>query len=707
MTPLLLHRCAAGRRRPRVVGPRPRAGRARQRRPGTTRPGRRSSPGTTSSSGRPSSTSNRATARARSPTTATAGCWTNTITWAATTAPSLPPSLSSVRRVSRCRGCRRRGRALGRSGTGWGWPGRSGPSGSGSRHHPGVQHPQVAAGQPAARALGRGWHLLTLDPAVHDAQARRGCATRRSVPANPPGGSRSGPSTRSRRGDRLPRIVANSSIAGRAGIERLGDQLPVDPMDPDPRCRAWTTARSPRRPPPPACRARTVPARRPDCWREALLVIGRAQRCFLGRAEQMAAARVGVPVGGEREVTARRSTARSAAGASGGREEPLMPGRAPGAEATSAVPGPDRRRCRPVVAGSPGAYERHDHEDGDDHQPAERRHGPDRTAHAGDPTGADCPGPDGGSRTIGSCRAPSPTALAPAAARPLTVAEPRALRVVQISDTHLSHRRAYAVPNVRAILAWLEAEPPDLVVHTGDITADDPDDAEEADFARQLLTAAGLPLVALPGNHDVGGFSGDRFRPTGSPATRRRWGGGRLGRRPRARGAWSAPTSTACPRTTTLRWLREALSTDRPIALFLHQPICLVDPELARRRRLVRAHAAAAAPPDALAGRPVRVVASGHLHRYRSGALCRAASPRSGRRPPPSSGPIDDGSTYGSAPSSTSSLRRDGHPPARPAPGVESCTSRTWCRRAPRPADAAAPPRRARGTTAPTRGTVG
>ena len=102
--------------------------------------------------------------------------------------------------------------------------------------------------------------------------------------------------------------------------------------------------------------------------------------------------------------------------------------------------------------------------------------------------------------------------------------EPRALRVVQISDTHLSPARAYAVPNVRAILAWLAADPPDLVVHTGDLTADDPDDAEEAEFARQLLTADGLPLVVLPGNHDVGGFSGDRFSAERLATHQARWG---------------------------------------------------------------------------------------------------------------------------------------------------------------------------------------
>jgi 3',5'-cyclic AMP phosphodiesterase CpdA len=204
--------------------------------------------------------------------------------------------------------------------------------------------------------------------------------------------------------------------------------------------------------------------------------------------------------------------------------------------------------------------------------------------------------------------------------RALTVAEPRALRVVQISDTHLSPRRAYAVPNVRATLAWLAADPPDLVVHTGDVTADDPDDAEEADFARQLLTADGLPLVVLPGNHDVGGFSGDRFSAERLATHQARWG-------PDGwvveLGPWRLVGADVyrLAEADHLGWVRAALSTDRPVALFLHQPICLTDPDrpdtgdwsvpFPQRRGLL----------DAMAGRPVRVVASGHLHRYRAGAL--------------------------------------------------------------------------------------
>ena len=193
-------------------------------------------------------------------------------------------------------------------------------------------------------------------------------------------------------------------------------------------------------------------------------------------------------------------------------------------------------------------------------------------------------------------------------------------RVVQISDTHLSHRRAYAVPNVEAVLDWIEADPPDLVVHTGDITADDPDDAEEADFARQLLLSRGLPLVALPGNHDVGGFSGDLTDRGRLEAFRARWGSD----------CWMVELPPwrlvganvyRLDEPDHLGWLRETLATDEPTMLFLHQPICLVRPDLADQGDWSLAMPARTALLDAMRGRPVRVVASGHLHRYQAGTL--------------------------------------------------------------------------------------
>src|SRR4029453_7559848 len=72
-------------------------------------------------------------------------------------------------------------------------------------------------------------------------------------------------------------------------------------------------------------------------------------------------------------------------------------------------------------------------------------------------------------------------------------------RIVQISDTHLSHRRAYAVPNVAAILDWIDADPPDLVIHTGDVSADDPDDGAERAFAHRFLCEPDRGVARVPG----------------------------------------------------------------------------------------------------------------------------------------------------------------------------------------------------------------
>jgi 3',5'-cyclic AMP phosphodiesterase CpdA len=195
-----------------------------------------------------------------------------------------------------------------------------------------------------------------------------------------------------------------------------------------------------------------------------------------------------------------------------------------------------------------------------------------------------------------------------------------ALRVVQLSDTHLSPVRAYSVPNVVAILEWLASDPPDVVVHTGDITADDPDDTVEADFARRLLLEPGLPIHAIPGNHDVGGFTGDPVTPARLDAFVARWGTDHW---VVDRGAWRLVAANVyrLDDAEHVAWLAEALTTERPCVLFLHQPICLTHPDrpdagdwslaMRLRRPLL----------DAMAGRPVRVVASGHLHRYGTGEL--------------------------------------------------------------------------------------
>jgi len=180
------------------------------------------------------------------------------------------------------------------------------------------------------------------------------------------------------------------------------------------------------------------------------------------------------------------------------------------------------------------------------------------------------------------------------------------VRVVQLSDTHLA--AATGEPDsVRGLLDWIRAEPPDLVVHTGDMVWEDPDDTLDRAFARLVLSKLPCPLLALPGNHDVGFFEHDRL-PARLDAFRATWGddhfvvdadGWRLvGVDVYTVGDEEADAGVA-----------RALDTDRPIAVFIHQPLAaepqdgwqLPDHVLARCHEL-------------LAGRDVRVVASGHRH---------------------------------------------------------------------------------------------
>jgi 3',5'-cyclic-AMP phosphodiesterase len=195
-----------------------------------------------------------------------------------------------------------------------------------------------------------------------------------------------------------------------------------------------------------------------------------------------------------------------------------------------------------------------------------------------------------------------------------------AARLVQISDTHLSHRRAYGLGNVLAALRWIAADPPDVVIHTGDVVSDDPDDAAERSFAQGVLATVAAPLHALPGNHDTGGFTGEEPTPERLGEWRAAWGpdtfcvdlsGWRLvGANVYRVGE---PEHDA--------WLGDALATERPIALFLHQPICLVHPDQDDEGDWSVARPLRAPLLRAMAERPVRLVASGHLHRYRAGTL--------------------------------------------------------------------------------------
>jgi len=79
------------------------------------------------------------------------------------------------------------------------------------------------------------------------------------------------------------------------------------------------------------------------------------------------------------------------------------------------------------------------------------------------------------------------------------------VRIVQISDTHLSHLGGPTNDNFEQLIPFINDElAPDLVVHSGDVLIADPDLAADRDIARELLGRIRAPLRVVPGNHDVG-----------------------------------------------------------------------------------------------------------------------------------------------------------------------------------------------------------
>jgi calcineurin-like phosphoesterase family protein len=78
------------------------------------------------------------------------------------------------------------------------------------------------------------------------------------------------------------------------------------------------------------------------------------------------------------------------------------------------------------------------------------------------------------------------------------------LRLSIVSDTHLSRATPEAQANWEAVLAHLAADPPDLVIHAGDLTFDGAHDPRDLEDARRQLDRLPAPWRAVPGNHDIG-----------------------------------------------------------------------------------------------------------------------------------------------------------------------------------------------------------
>jgi 3',5'-cyclic AMP phosphodiesterase CpdA len=209
-------------------------------------------------------------------------------------------------------------------------------------------------------------------------------------------------------------------------------------------------------------------------------------------------------------------------------------------------------------------------------------------------------------------------------------------RVVQVSDTHLSADRAYGVANFDLVVRAVNDDPPDLVVGTGDLALDEPDSAADRAFACARFEHLSVPYRALPGNHDIGDDGPDPWM--GEPVTASR------------RDAWCAVWgadwwaedagdwlligldsllfgSGLGAEAEQVAWLRRvaAGATDRPVAVFVHKPRWVWEPDEARDQKTMTA-AGCDALRGALGDADVRLVASGHLHQFRASVVAGEAS---------------------------------------------------------------------------------
>lgn len=80
----------------------------------------------------------------------------------------------------------------------------------------------------------------------------------------------------------------------------------------------------------------------------------------------------------------------------------------------------------------------------------------------------------------------------------------RMVKVVQITDSHLGQVKPHFAGNWEPLVAWIEEQEPDLIIHSGDVTVDGADEDDDLSFCAERLRALPAPVLVVPGNHDVG-----------------------------------------------------------------------------------------------------------------------------------------------------------------------------------------------------------
>lgn len=196
------------------------------------------------------------------------------------------------------------------------------------------------------------------------------------------------------------------------------------------------------------------------------------------------------------------------------------------------------------------------------------------------------------------------------------------MRIIQISDTHLSREHDDFAGNLAVVRDAVAGLAADLVVHTGDLSMNGAVATADLEDAVAWHRDLPQPVLVLPGNHDVGDLPemrADQPLDDGRLAAYRaivgedRWvrdlGGWRLV----GLNAMLCATGHAEERRQ-LDWLEAVLETSLPVALFLHKPLFVDDPDEPARGYWTVPPVPRAKILDRLERADVQLIASGHLH---------------------------------------------------------------------------------------------
>lgn len=207
------------------------------------------------------------------------------------------------------------------------------------------------------------------------------------------------------------------------------------------------------------------------------------------------------------------------------------------------------------------------------------------------------------------------------------------IRIMQISDTHLSPRTHRFHENNELMIDVLKAADHDLIVHTGDITLDGIRFEEDYPFCRSFLERAGKDIRYIPGNHDVGDnprlsqpetAMGSAISPTRLDRYERYYGADRWSI---DRGNWRLLGINSLRVGSGLDgeqqqydWIGEQLATlgQRHLALFSHQPLYVDTPESTELTYWTVDPIGRENLHELMAHKQLKMIASGHLHQQRS-----------------------------------------------------------------------------------------